>query len=140
MIEHINDDHKPVIYHLGDHDPSGVDITDDIRNRLDLFIGDDDYRYEEDWELHRIALNIDQIREFNPPPQPAKPGDSRTEEYEAQYGSDCWELDSMEPVTINALIEKHVRKLIDPEKWKLIADREAECRRVMQKAVDEMEL
>ena len=62
---------KPcVILHLGDHDPSGIDMTRDIQDRMDLFEADNVV-------VERIALNMDQIRKFNPPPNPAKITDSR---------------------------------------------------------------
>ena len=62
----------PVVIHLGDHDPSGIDMTRDITDRLALM----------SWghvPVLRIALNMDQVREYNPPPNPAKITDSHLE-------------------------------------------------------------
>ena len=59
----------PVILHLGDHDPSGVDMTRDIFDRLQTFMGGA--------EVKRLALNWDQVEMYNPPPNPAKLTDSR---------------------------------------------------------------
>ena len=66
------DDKIPVIIHLGDHDPSGIDMTRDILDRQKLFEGTH--------IVERIALNMDQINEYNPPPNPAKMSDSRSSE------------------------------------------------------------
>lgn len=54
---------EPIIFHLGDHDPSGIDMTRDIQERLDLFGAN--------CEVNRIALTMDQIRAINPPPFPS---------------------------------------------------------------------
>lgn len=109
------------ILHLGDHDPSGLDMTRDIRERLEMFTKQDWYN---DYGVHlgrgrvtidRIALNIDQIEEYNPPPNPAKLSDSRAEQYVAEYGSESWELDALDPATLDALIESHLNEIVDDE-------------------------
>jgi len=48
------EDHRQstVILHLGDHDPSGIHMTEDIKKRLEMFIGGD-------LLVKRIALNYD---------------------------------------------------------------------------------
>ena len=118
------------VLHLGDHDPSGIDMTRDIRERLELFIGedqgeyalfDDDAMNEPDGlpnlEVRRIALNFDQVRQFNPPPNPAKETDSRAGSYKALYGSQSWELDALDPATLAALITEHVEGIRDDERY-----------------------
>ena len=52
------------IIHLGDHDPSGIDMTRDIQERLEMF-GADVY-------VKRVALTMNQVTTYNPPPNPAK--------------------------------------------------------------------
>jgi hypothetical protein len=99
----------PVILHLGDHDPSGIDMTRDIIDRLELFSGG--------IEVERLALNWDQIEEHNPPPNPAKLTDSRAEVYVAQYGLESWELDALDPATIAGLIEDAVARFRDDDLW-----------------------
>ena len=49
---------------MGDHDPSGIDMTRDIQERLELF-GADVY-------VKRVALTMNQIQTYNPPPEPGK--------------------------------------------------------------------
>lgn len=99
----------PVIFHFGDHDPSGKDMTRDIVDRLELFMGG--------VKLERLALNMDQIEEYNPPPNPAKTTDSRAAAYIAEFGNDSWELDALEPKVIVDLIETSIQKLIDKKVW-----------------------
>ena len=90
-----------VILHLGDHDPSGVDMSRDIQERLRTF------RCRA--EVRRIALTMDQVEEYNPPPNPAKVTDSRADEYIANYGYESWELDALQPEVLTRLIQDEIK-------------------------------
>lgn len=103
-------DGDPIIIHLGDHDPSGVDMTRDIEDRLAMFA-------ERHVEVNRIALNMDQIEEYGPPPNPAKITDSRSPRYVRQFGRSSWELDALEPRTLAALVEDEVCSVRDEDLW-----------------------
>jgi hypothetical protein len=126
-----------VILHLGDHDPSGVDMSRDIRDRLCVFLAQDlgrihsmpateyDYLVEEsisemagDLTIDRIALNMDQVRQFNPPPNPAKVADARYANYVTRYGRECWELDALPPDVLVNLIRGTIQGYRDPDRWK----------------------
>lgn len=97
-----------VVLHLADHDPSGLDMSSDIRNRLKIFTkGFSLYR--------RLALNMNQVDEFSPPPNPAKVTDSRYAGYVAEYGEKSWELDALDPEYIANLIEENVLQCRDEE-------------------------
>ena len=76
LLGYQDDKQKPVIFHLGDHDPSGIDMSRDIEERLSLF--------GVMVEFHRIALNMDQVKQYRPPPNPAKATDARFADYEAR--------------------------------------------------------
>jgi hypothetical protein len=74
-----------------------------------------------DVRVDRIALNMDQIQRYNPPPNPAKESDKRAKKYIKQYGNQSWELDALEPVELDRLIRKQIeiyldRKLYDQAK------------------------
>lgn len=97
------------IIHLGDHDPSGVDMTRDITDRMELFGAN--------VEVRRIALNFDQIEQYAPPPNPAKITDSRANGYIDRYGSESWELDALNPATLKELITDEVLLLTDMDLW-----------------------
>lgn len=109
-VEHVT------ILHLGDHDPSGIDMTRDIGERVLEFIAGD-YGPHTDVEIKRIALNMDQIEQYNPPPNPAKDTDSRFQGYRRLYGDESWELDALEPNVLVSLIRSEIRPLIDASKW-----------------------
>lgn len=101
-----------VILHFGDHDPSGIDMTRDIQARFDYFLGSSAY-----CEVRRLALNMDQIHEKNPPPNPAKLTDSRAIGYIERFGNSSWELDALDPTDINELVQGAVDEYRDVAKW-----------------------
>lgn len=183
---------RVVILHLGDHDPSGIDMTRDIRGRLELFIEKDwvrENQYEdghylldgiddsdeghEDWPLYtaqiwedisdhlvgsvkkigedgeeewesyddtppfqvrRIALNFDQVQQYNPPPNPAKLTDSRAQGYIARFGRQSWELDALEPNVLAALVTTEILAERDVDAWAEAQSREDGEKAVLQKA------
>lgn len=102
------------ILHMGDHDPSGIDMTRDITERLEGFLyghlGGLAYSH---FRVERIALNMDQVEQYDPPPNPAKLTDARAEGYIARYGYESWELDALDPATLTDLIRDNVEPLID---------------------------
>lgn len=112
---------EPIVLHFGDHDPSGIDMTRDIIDRLLMFS-------EDTIEVRRLALTMDQIEEFNPPPNPAKESDSRIAGYRAMYGDDSWELDALTPTVIGDLIRQEVASIVDEEEWDAAVVRQDEAR------------
>ena len=120
-----------VILHFGDHDPSGIDMTRDIGDRLKLLGAD--------VEVKRIALNMEQVEQYNPPPNPAKLTDSRYQSYISEYGEESWELDALDPRTITGLIQLNVDILTNQtERKKLIALQESQ-REKLQAIADNWE-
>ncbi len=101
-----------LLLHLGDHDPSGIDMSRDIDNRLNTYSSPIQDEERPEIEVRRIALNMDQVEEYGPPPNPAKVTDSRFETYADRYGDESWELDALEPATITELIDGHIREAI----------------------------
>ncbi len=116
-----------VIYYLGDHDPSGIDVTRDVRDRLNLFSAGPC-----EVEVVRLALNMDQVEQYSPPPNPTKSSDSRTPWYVDQFGESCWELDAMAPPVIAALIRTAVMELRDEDLWQEAVTEEDEHKRHLQ--------
>lgn len=117
------------IIHLGDHDPSGIDMTRDIQERLEMF-GADVY-------VKRVALTMNQVTTYNPPPNPAKITDSRWGKYIDQYGEESWELDALEPQMLTKLITNEVTALRDDAIYQAICDREEAEKRELQTVADE---
>lgn len=127
IVNYILDDQEVYIIHLGDHDPSGIDMTRDIQDRMNMFlegmlVGVD-----------RIALNWDQVQAYKPPPNPAKATDARFESYRKKFGDESWELDALNPATISALIEDKIQELRDVDLWEEMVEKENEYREKLRK-------
>ncbi len=101
-----------VVLHLGDHDPSGIDMSRDLQERLEMFS-----RHQQPIDFRRIALNMDQVQEQRPPPNPAKTTDSRYDKYRELYGDESWELDALTPQYLQDLIMVQLDSLIDQDAW-----------------------
>ncbi len=115
----------PYILHFGDHDPSGCDMSRDITDRLELFTGGG-------VTFNRMALNMDQVNEHNPPPNPAKITDSRCNAYIEKYGNESWELDALNPAILSELVRDQIGKLIDAELWNEAREEEEDHKRVLR--------
>ena len=113
------------IIHLGDHDPSGKDMSRDIEDRLAMF--------GSSVILNRIALNMDQVRQYEPPPNPAKITDSRATAYIEEFGDESWELDALDPDILVELIEKEITEHVDMDLFEAAKDRQEEERKVLAK-------
>lgn len=124
---------EPVIIHLGDHDPSGIDMTRDLYERVKMFSGD------RPLQVVRAALNMPQIEALNPPPNFAKETDSRHGAYAAKYGTDSWELDAVEPLALMALICSQIRRFRDDDRWEALRRQEATERAELKALEDNWE-
>lgn len=116
LAGYVSDGYTPIIFHLGDHDPSGIDMTRDNRDRLQMFMGG--------VEVRRLALNMIQIDEYNPPPNPAKESDSRFEDYRTLYGGESWELDALEPRVLVELIQAAILAVRDDDIYENVVTQE----------------
>lgn len=113
------DDEKPVVLiYLGDHDPSGIDMSRDVLDRLRLFTEREMWD-EESVTVERIALNMDQVKAMRPPENPAKITDSRAAAYIERFGHSSWELDAIEPKRLAELVESAILDVLDEDAWEV---------------------
>jgi hypothetical protein len=128
LERHLADGLTPLVLHLGDHDPNGLDMTRDNRERLALYS-------RHDVEVRRLALNMDQVERFAPPPNFAKETDSRYAAYVRQFGTtECWELDALNPTVVAELIRNEIERLVDHEAWNSALAEEVENRNTLTSA------
>lgn len=126
MERHLEARQNPHILHFGDHDPSGIDMSRDICDRLETFgIG---------FHFDRLALNMDQVEEWGPPPNPAKMTDSRFNGYMRAFGRQSWELDALEPQTLAGLVRAAIEDVIDVDAWEETGERIEVGRRLLRSA------
>jgi hypothetical protein len=130
LIDKSNGCSRPVtVIHLGDHDPSGIDMTRDIEERLVEFS-----HGELGLTIDRIALNMDQIEEYSPPPNPAKITDSRADAYIKMFGGASWELDALNPKILDSLIDGKIAQIVDQDLMGKAIEREAEEKATLRHA------
>lgn len=123
-----DDREQRIIIHLGDHDPSGIDMTRDIQERLEMFGAD--------VIVKRVALTMEQIDFYTPPPNPAKLTDSRCWGYIQRFGNESWELDALEPKVITDLITEQVTMYRDDILYQQVCDQERREKRELQLLCD----
>jgi len=120
-----------ILLYLGDHDPSGIDMTRDIQNRLVMF--------GSDVQVKRIALSMEQIEEYEPPPNPAKTTDSRYVSYISRYGEESWELDALDPRVLTELITNQTTEYTDEGKRNSLIEKQEIDREQIQEIADNWE-
>jgi hypothetical protein len=127
----IADGQTPIVFHFGDHDPSGIDMTRDLQERLAIFLE------IEEPQIKRMALSLEQVKRWNLAPNPTNPKDARFASYVRRYGRKCWELDAIEPEDLQSMCKRAIERLIDWDVWerrqKQIAAIEKRIRRFAKK-------
>jgi hypothetical protein len=121
---------RPVLFYLGDHDPSGEDMVRDVRDRLSMFGIDVD--------VQKIALTMAQVKRYNPPPNPAKVTDSRAAGYIAKFGDSSWEVDALPPNVLSQIVTSSFRSIIDQEKMDEIIEKEESDKKRLTAAVSKI--
>jgi hypothetical protein len=119
------------IMHLGDHDPSGIDMTRDLIDRLGLFTWE-----QTSMEIDRLALNMNQVRSLNPPENPAKTTDSRYQAYLVEFGDASWELDAIEPTELARIVTDAVEGMRDQDAWDRAVERESKMKAELMEFAD----
>lgn len=120
---------KISILYLGDHDPSGLDMIRDIYKRLEEFCV-----YI---EIIHVALSMDQIQEYDLPPDPAKLTDPRAQNYIYRFGNESWELDALKPEILSQIIKNEILDRIDKHLYETIIEAEKDdLKRLMEMIED----
>jgi hypothetical protein len=104
---------RAVILYAGDHDPDGWEIPRSAYRGIRKL--QETYDLNFPVVLKRIALNMDQITQYNPPPFDAKESSSRFIAYREEHNTvDAWELDALEPTVMRDLIRAEVGGYFNP--------------------------
>lgn len=114
IAELSTDDNKPLTaLYVGDWDPSGLCMSEqDLPTRIE--------RYHGEVEIVRVALDrgdVGQHTELPSFPLESKAKDPRCKWFRANFGSRCWELDALSPVTLRERVREHIVALLDVDAW-----------------------
>lgn len=115
------------LLYLGDHDPSGEDMVRDIEDRLRMF-------GVRGLTVEKVALTMDQIEQYDPPPNPAKMSDSRAAAYVEKHGGSSWELDALKPEVLQDLVREAVEGYVDLESMQKVKDKESADKQALREA------
>lgn len=120
-VQNIAKGKNVVILYFGDHDPSGLDMVRDIRERIIFMLekGDENFDNigEDDFKVLPIGLTMQQIKEYKLPPNPTKLTDSRAKKYIKKFGKTCWEVDALNPKTLTSIIETNIKNTINIKQY-----------------------
>lgn len=152
----IEDDRKFHILYLGDHDPSGLDMLRDIENRIFEFWWGDNQGSDEPcpknfmdspcypefadrFEIVPIALTSAQIKQYSPPPNPAKMTDPRSGNYVDEHGNTSYEVDALPPKVLNRILTDAITDLMDLDEYDRSLERQKAEKWVMKEAISKMD-
>ena len=153
FLDRIQKGQQIIILHFSDHDPSGLDMGKDLLNRLkdylktkidelsdDLVFVDKFNSERPFFQIFRVALTFDQVKEFNLAPNPTKSADPRAKDYVAQYGDQCWELDAVPPDRLPDIIKRAVQKFIEAPKWNEIVQTTEKERQTLKEKLAKLKI
>lgn len=110
IAEHFLSKPKTIcVFYLGDFDPSGVAIEEDIAQRIRA--------YGADFTMERLAIHSEDIHKFELPPLRVKDSDTRSAAFLRNHGTECVELDALPVVELRRRIHDRVWALIDQTLW-----------------------
>ena len=99
---------EAVVLYFGDHDPDGWQIPRSALETLRTLASVHNLDIPP-IRFIRVALLMSQIKQYQPPPFPAKTTSSRYAGYYKEHGiKDAWELDALSPKVLDALIRTNV--------------------------------
>lgn len=116
-----DDGRELLILYVGDHDPSGLHMSEvDLPGRLARYGG-------AHITVERIALLPEDLHALPSFPASDKSKDSRYSWFVEHYGTRCWELDAMPATDLRARVEERILREIEPVAWdRCMAAQEAE--------------
>lgn len=121
------DEKTCLLFYLGDHDPSGEDMVRDVGARLAMFGAE--------VEVRKLALTMEQVEEYDPPPNPAKMSDPRAAEYVTQHGGSSWEVDALPPNVLAEIIRHAFSEIVDEAKMQAVLRQEERDKKQLRRAL-----
>lgn len=118
---------KPTyLYYFGDYDPSGVDISRNVHERIIQFT---------DVPIHfeRVAVTPEQIDQWQLPTRPTKKTDSRSR----SFSGESVEVDAIPPAQLRLLAEERILQHVDRDALEPLLLAEESERELLQKIAAE---
>jgi hypothetical protein len=127
-----------VVFYFSDCDPSGHGMPISVSRKLQAF----KVLFPEmpEFEVHRVALTPDQVREYGLPSTPLKDTEKRASRWTAATGVEQTEIDalaSLEPALLRQIAREAVRPFFDYTLDHRVIEAKARWRDAAQEAVNE---
>ena len=106
-IEKKQSEKKCVILYMGDHDPSGRDMVENIPKQME--------QLRIRVKVDHIALTQNQISLYDLPSQYAKKSDSRYKKFKEKFGPKSCELDALEPGVLKEILKTNIKKYLNED-------------------------
>ena len=102
---------RPVILHIGDHDPTGERIPHSIKKALR------EHHQLDDVHIERVALTVDQIKQYNVPAsfEAVKASDPNYRWFREQGWNTAAEVDALHPAVLKESIENALVRYLDTD-------------------------
>jgi hypothetical protein len=114
---------KPTfIYHLGDYDPDGQHAGKKIEEGLREFCPGMEIHFE------RLALNPDQIMEWNLPTRPTKKSSPRAKKFPSELSA---ELDAINPLQLRQIVRSAIERHMPAREFRILKTAERSERAII---------
>jgi len=121
----------PIVYYVGDLDPSGWNASVDLEQKLRNF-SDGKVIFK------RLAVTPEQVAEWNLPTRPSKKSDTRHKAFEQEFGKDfpSVELDAIPPDRLRELVRNAIESHLPDGHLENIEIEEYEARRTLETVME----
>jgi hypothetical protein len=117
------DDRPMVVLYFSDCDPSGWNMPIEVGRKLQAF---KILHFPElEFEVHRAALTVDQVRQFGLPSTPLKPEEKRADKWRQAWGVDQTEIDALatlRPELLRQVAEAAIAPFYDPDLDRIVEE------------------
>jgi hypothetical protein len=79
---------------------------------------------------------MEQIEQYDPPPNPAKLSDSRAAKYIEEHGDSSWEVDALPPDVLAQIVNDAFADVVDDSLMDEIKEREEADKKALRKATE----
>lgn len=125
------------------------EFPDYLESDPELWIDDEDggdsiFKWElaffkEHFEIVGIGLTMAQIKQYNPPHNPAKLTDPRAKDYIKKYGEVSWEVDALSPKTMREIVASAIAEKMDDGVYQALLEEEESDREKLTKMIKTLE-
>jgi hypothetical protein len=121
------EDRRIEVLHVGDHDPSGGHMFLTLMEDVGAFASD---LGGEEVVFTRLAVTLDQIRQYRLPTAPRKPGDTRA------FRGDTCQAEALTPDVMNAILRKAIEERTNMAQLQRVLREEKRVRRELAADID----